>query len=62
LRPGKGDYRVLLRIKDKDKIIYEKTRHLGSVVYPVSDWHEGEYIKERYNYVIPQLNKGKYTI
>ena len=62
LQDGHGDYRVLLRIKDKDKIVYEKLRTLGSVVYPVSAWHGGEFIKERYNYVIPQLNQGRYIL
>jgi hypothetical protein len=55
-------YNVLVRIKSGEKISYEKIRPVGSVIYPVNFWKKGEYIKEKYYYLLPQLAPGKYVI
>ena len=55
-------YTIFIRISSENKIVYEKVRLIGSTIYPTYFWCPGEYIRERYFYLLPPLVPGEYRI
>jgi hypothetical protein len=56
------DLMMELSIKQGHSIVYQKRRTIGSTIYPTMKWAKGEYVKEDYNYLIPRLDSGQYTL
>ena len=55
-------YAMILKIRKDAKLIYVNSRDIGYALYPTSVWKPGEYIQERYFYLLPPLARGKYTL
>jgi uncharacterized membrane protein len=61
LQETKSSYDVLTGVKKEGKTIYSKRRPVGSTIYPTDVWKQGQYIKEKYFYLLPPLSQGEYT-
>jgi len=55
-------YEILLRITSKRKTCYFERRNIGSGIWPTNLWEKGEYIKEKYFYLLDHLIPGEYSM
>lgn len=62
LRKTQIPYKINIKITSNAQVYYEKERIIGSTIYPANFWKKNEYIKEKYFYLLPHLQPGKYLI
>ena len=62
LAPSKIDFEVLVRVTSGGQLLYSKRKPIGASIYPVKSWQEGEYVRETYYYLLPQLPQGQYAL
>ena len=58
----KEDYQMVLILKKGSKVIYAHPRRIGYTILPTSTWFKEVYLKERYWFLLPPLEKGEYAL